>query len=55
MNNFEAKYMKISAEYLDEKLKFLHVYDNKNPKKSSKKSSSIKALMSGLFTKSIKE
>ena len=47
--------MKISAGYLDEKLKLLHVYEKHNSKTSTKKSSSIKKLVSGLFTKSTKE
>jgi len=49
MNNFEAKYIKLSSQYLSEKLEKLKVAPTHTDKIVSKKESKFKKLVSGIF------
>jgi len=50
MNDFKAKYIKISAEYLEEKLLTVKIKERGIAKsKNDKKDSSIKKFVSSLF------
>ena len=49
MNNFEAKYIKLSAEYLSDKMKTIHVRDKVQRENSSKQSSRLTKLVTKLF------
>ena len=50
MNDFKAKYIKLSAEYLEEKLLSIKVKERvSSTSKDEKKNSSIKQFVSSLF------
>jgi len=50
MNDFKAKYLKLSAEYLEEKLLSVKVKErDRKSSKKNKKDSSIKKFVNSLF------
>jgi len=49
MNNFEAKYMKISSAYLSDKIKQLNVKQKDAYPLEDKKESTIHRIMTGIF------
>ncbi|QSZ42885.1 hypothetical protein GJV85_12455 [Sulfurimonas aquatica] len=51
MNNFEAKYIKISLKYLDDKLKNLHISKDTKVTQSDKKASTLNRFVAAVFKK----
>jgi len=49
MNNFEAKYMKISSAYLSDKLKQLDIKHKDSYVLEDKKESTIHRIVTGIF------
>lgn len=49
MNNFEAKYMKISSKYLSDKIKELNIKSTPIEKLQNAHESAIKKIVSGIF------
>ena len=49
MNNFEAKYIKISSKYLDDKMKLLAIKPRDVHIVEDKKESALHRIMTGIF------